>query len=395
MIKEGENMSELILKLFSRGGSLTEAKRRERFGIASGIVGIFCNIILCILKFVVGSVTNSVSITADAVNNLSDASSNIVTIFGAKLANKPVDDEHPFGHGRMEYISALVVSFFIFLMGFELGKSSIEKIIHPEEVKFSIVSVIVLIATILVKLWMAYFNNKIYKKTDNVNAKAVKQDSLNDCIATAATIVALLISHFTSFKYADGIIGVIVAVIVILAGIGIVKDIIGNLLGKAPDPELVKGIEELMLAEESILGVHDLIVHDYGPGRIIASVHAEVPCDGDILEIHEVIDKVEKIISKRLNIMICIHMDPVAVNDERINKYKEIITQIIKDYDSSFTFHDFRVVEGKYKTNIIFDLVIPHKYSKPHREIIKELQARANEKDMGLMLVLTIEHSFT
>lgn len=387
-------MSELILRLFTGRKQLSDSKRRERFGIASGAVGIFCNVLLCILKFIIGSLTNSVSITADAVNNLSDASSNIVTIFGAKLANKPVDDEHPFGHGRMEYISALIVSFFIFLMGIELGKSSIEKIIHPEDVKFSIASAVVLVCAILIKLWMAYFNRQIYKKTGNVNAKAVMQDSLNDCIATAATIAALLISHFTSFKYADGIIGVIVAVIVIFAGIGIVKDIIGNLLGKAPDPELVKGIEELMLAEESIVGVHDLIVHDYGPGRIIASAHAEVPCDADILEIHEVIDKVEKIISKKLNIMICIHMDPVAVNDEHINEYRNMIAEVISEYDPSFSFHDFRMVEGKHRTNIIFDLVIPHRYPKPNREILKELQERASARDKSVFLVITIENSF-
>lgn len=387
-------MSELILKLFTGGKQLTGIKRRERYGIASGAVGIFCNVILCILKFIIGTAANSVSITADAVNNLSDASSNIVTILGTKLANKPVDDEHPFGHGRMEYISALIVSFFIFLMGFELGKNSIEKIIHPEEVRFSIAYAAVLVFAILVKLWMAFFNNKIYKKTNNINAKAVRQDCLNDCIATAATIAALLISHFTSFKYADGIIGVIVAVIVILAGIEIVKDIIGNLLGKAPDPELVKNIEELMLAEESISGVHDLIVHDYGPGRIIASAHAEVPCDADILEIHEVIDKVEKIISKKLNIMICIHMDPVAVNDEHINEYRAMMEEIISEYDPAFSFHDFRIVEGRYRTNIIFDLVIPHRYPKTRREIIKELQKAASSRDEKVFLVITIENSF-
>ncbi len=214
----------------------------------------------------------------------------------------------------MEYISALIVSFFIFLMGFELGKSSIEKIIHPEDVKFSAATLIVLLASIAVKLWMAFFNNRLFRITNNVNMKAVKQDSLNDCIATAATIAALLISSFTPFKRADGIIGVIVAIIVIIAGIGIVKDIISNLLGKAPDPELVKQIEDIMLAENDIAGVHDLIVHDYGPGRIIASAHAEVPCNVDVLKLHDMIDNVEKLISRRLNIMICIHMDPVVVD---------------------------------------------------------------------------------
>ena len=373
---------------------LPELKKRERYGIVSGIVGIICNIILSVSKFFIGVLSNSVSIMADGINNLSDASSNIVTILGAKLANKPVDAEHPFGHGRMEYISALVVAFLIFLMGFELGKSSIEKIINPQEVTFSIVSLVVLILSIVVKLWLAGFNGKIFKKTNNVNAKAVKQDSLNDCLATSAAIVALLISSFTDFIYADGIIGLIVAFVVILAGVGILNDIVGNLLGKAPDPELVKSIEDLMLKEKWIYGVHDLIIHDYGPGRIIASAHAEVPCDADILEVHEVIDRVEKEINSKLKIVMCIHMDPIAVNDENINRYKKIISEVIEEYDKDFKFHDFRIVEGKNQTNVIFDLVIPHKYEKTNDVILKELRAKVKEKKKEINLVVTIEHSY-
>lgn len=387
-------MSELIFKLFIERKMLTKNQEREKYSVLSGAVGIICNLVLCILKFIVGTVTNSVSITADGVNNLSDASSNIVTIFGAKLSNKPVDKEHPFGHGRMEYISALAVSFFIFLMGFELAKSSVEKIMHPEDVKFRLGALIVLIASILVKLWMAFFNNKIYKKTNNINAKAVKQDCLNDCIATAATILALLISAFTGFKYADGIIGVVVAVIVFLAGINIVKDIIGNLLGKAPNHELVAEIERIMTEEDYILGVHDLIVHDYGPGRTIASVHAEVPCNANILEIHEVIDKVEKRISKELNIMICVHMDPIAVDNEQINEYKKMVKKVLNSYNSDFSFHDFRVVEGRNRTNFIFDLVIPHQYPKSGSEIISDLQNEIKKEDPTIFLVVTVEHSF-
>ena len=387
-------MGELILKLFVENKDLPELKKRERYGIVSGIVGIICNIILSVSKFFIGVLSNSVSIMADGINNLSDASSNIVTILGAKLANKPVDAEHPFGHGRMEYISALVVAFLIFLMGFELGKSSIEKIINPQEVTFSIVSLVVLILSIVVKLWLAGFNGKIFKKTNNVNAKAVKQDSLNDCLATFAAIIALLISSFTDFIYADGIIGLIVAFVVILAGVGILNDIVGNLLGKAPDPELVKSIEELMLKEKWIYGVHDLIIHDYGPGRIIASAHAEVPCDADILEVHEVIDRVEKEINSKLKIVICIHMDPIAVNDENINRYKKIISEVIEEYDKDFKFHDFRIVEGKKQTNVIFDLVIPHKYEKTNDVILKELRAKVKEKKKEINLVVTIEHSY-
>ena len=387
-------MGELILKIFVENKDLSELKKRERYGIVSGIVGILCNIILSVSKFFIGVISNSVSIMADGINNLSDASSNIVTILGTKLANKPVDAEHPFGHGRMEYISALVVAFLIFLMGFELGKSSIEKIINPQEVTFSIVSLVVLILSIVIKLWLAGFNDKIFKKTNNVNAKAVKQDSLNDCLATFAAIIALLISSFTDFIYADGIIGLIVAFVVVLAGIDIIKDIVGNLLGKAPDPELVKSIEELMPKEKWIYGVHDLIIHDYGPGRIIASAHAEVPCDADILEVHEVIDRVEKEINSKLNIVICIHMDPIAVNDENINRYKKIISEVIEEYDKDFKFHDFRIVEGKKQTNVIFDLVIPYKYEKANDVILKELRAKVKEKKKEINLVITIEHSY-
>lgn len=387
-------MGELILKIFVENKDLSELKKRERYGIVSGIVGILCNIILSVSKFFIGVISNSVSIMADGINNLSDASSNIVTILGTKLANKPVDAEHPFGHGRMEYISALVVAFLIFLMGFELGKSSIEKIINPQEVTFSIVSLVVLILSIVIKLWLAGFNDKIFKKTNNVNAKAVKQDSLNDCLATFAAIIALLISSFTDFIYADGIIGLIVAFVVVLAGIDIIKDIVGNLLGKAPDPELVKSIEDLITKEKWIYGVHDLIIHDYGPGRIIASVHAEVPCDADILEVHEVIDRVEKEINSKLNIVICIHMDPIAVNDENINRYKKIISEVIEEYDKDFKFHDFRIVEGKKQTNVIFDLVIPHKYEKTNDVILKELREKVKEKKKEINLVITIEHSY-
>lgn len=387
-------MGELILKIFVENKDLSELKKRERYGIVSGIVGILCNIILSVSKFFIGVISNSVSIMADGINNLSDASSNIVTILGTKLANKPVDAEHPFGHGRMEYISALVVAFLIFLMGFELGKSSIEKIINPQEVTFSIVSLVVLILSIVIKLWLAGFNDKIFKKTNNVNAKAVKQDSLNDCLATFAAIIALLISSFTDFIYADGIIGLIVAFVVVLAGIDIIKDIVGNLLGKAPDPELVKSIEDLITKEKWIYGVHDLIIHDYGPGRIIASVHAEVPCDADILEVHEVIDRVEKEINSKLNIVICIHMDPIAVNDENINRYKKIISEVIEEYDKDFKFHDFRIVEGKKQTNVIFDLVIPYKYEKTNDVILKELREKVKEKKKEINLVITIEHSY-
>lgn len=367
---------------------------RERLGIFSGIFGIICNALLCTIKFFVGTATGSVSITADAVNNLSDAGTSLVTIAGTKLANKPVDEEHPFGHGRIEYISALIVSFFIFLMSFELAKSSVEKIIHPQDIKFNIWYIAVLAAAILIKLFMAYFNNILYKKTDNINLKAVMQDSLNDCIATGATISALLISSLTSFKRADGIIGLVVAVIIFFAGVGIVKDILGRLLGQPPSEELVKSIEEIMMSEKQIVGVHDLIVHDYGPGRIIASAHAEVPSTVDIVEIHDVIDNVEKKISKELKIVICVHMDPIVVDDEEVESYKALTKSILTDMNSEYSFHDFKMVKGPTHTNLIFDLVVPYDKKKTNVEILRELRNEFKEKDKNINLVVTVEHSY-
>lgn len=386
-------MTKLLLKLFVKDYENDASANRDKIALLSGFAGIFCNVLLCVGKLIVGTVTNSVSITGDALNNLSDAGSNVFTIAGTKLASKPVDEEHPFGHGRMEYISSLIISIFIFLMGFELGKSSIDKILHPQSVKFSLVSLFVLIAAVGVKMWMAVFNNRLYKITGNINMKAVSRDSLNDCIATGATIAALLISHFTSFKYADGIMGLIVTILIFIAGIDILKDVLGSLLGKAPDPELVKGIEEIMLSNDKIVGVHDLIVHDYGPGRIIASAHAEVPCDCDILEIHDIIDNIEKEISRKLNIIICIHMDPIAVNDEVVNKYKEVVDTIVKDYNTEFSFHDFRMVKGNTHTNLIFDLTVPYSYHDKNK-IAKDISARISNYDNTLNAVITVEHAY-
>lgn len=381
-------MTDFLIKKF-----IKDKNNRESYSILSGIAGIVCNILLSISKFIVGIVTNSVSITADAANNLSDASSSIVTIAGAKIASKPVDEDHPFGHGRAEYISAMIVSFFIFIMGFELAKSSIVKIFNPEDVVFSIPSLIVLLLAIPIKLWLSYFNNKLYKITGNQNMKATMQDSLNDCFATGATIISLLVSAFTKFNI-DGYIGIGVAVIIFLAGYDIIKDIISNLLGKAPDEEFVKQIEDMMLEEEYIVGVHDLIIHDYGPGKTIVSAHAEVPADKNIMEIHDVIDNVEKRISKELKIAICIHMDPIVTNDSEVSKYRDMVAEIIENYSSDFSFHDFRMVKGPTHTNLIFDLVTPKNCKEQPSEIVKNLRKAVREKDENLFIVVTVEHSY-
>lgn len=383
-------MSDLLIKLATKKSDNT----RERLTLLSGIFGIICNIFLCILKFTVGAISGSVSITADALNNLSDAGSSIVTLVGARLSNKPVDKEHPFGHGRIEYISALIISFLIFLMGFELAKSSVEKIIHVQEVKFSIWYLVLLLCAVLIKLYMAFFNNKLFKITDNINLKAIKQDSLNDCIATGATIIALLISALTPFKRADGIIGLVVAVVIIISGINIVKDITGKLLGQAPDEKLVKNIERIMLENEMIVGVHDLIVHDYGPNRIIASAHAEVPSTADITEIHDIIDNIEKEISSELKIAICIHMDPIVMNDKEIDSYKKLTAELLREINDNYSFHDFKMVKGTTHTNLIFDLVVPFDKHKKSADVLREVQQKFKEYDKSINLVITVEHSY-
>lgn len=305
-------MSRLIIKLFLKNAD----KNRAKYGLVSGFTGIFCNAVLFISKFIIGSITGSVSITADAVNNLSDVLSNIFTIIGARLAAKPNDKEHPFGHGRMEYISAMIMSIFIFTMGIELGKSSIEKIIHPESVHFSLISTAVLIMAIGVKLWMSYFNKRLYKMSGNINMKAAAQDSLNDCIATAAAILALLISSFTGFKRADGIIGIIVAAVILFSGFEIIKDVISRLLGRAPSEDIVNEIRNIIISKQNITGVHDIIIHDYGPKKTFASAHAEVPPESNIVEIHEEIDSAEKEIAQKLGIEITIHTDPINEKTE-------------------------------------------------------------------------------
>lgn len=381
-------MTKLLISIINKKGA-----KRESYGVMSGIVGIICNLVLSVFKFIVGNLSGSISVTADALNNLSDMASNSVTIAGTKLASKPVDKEHPFGHGRLEYISALAVSGLILVMGFELAKSSIEKIIHPETLDFSIVYIIVLGTSILVKLWMAYFNNKLYKISDNINLKTVKQDSLNDCLATLATIIALSVTHIWGIKWFDGAIGLAVSVIILLSGIDIAKDIVGRLLGRPPKKELVDEIENEITKPDIIIGVHDLIVHDYGPGRIIASAHAEVPADANIVKIHDVIDNVEQTIMDKYNIIISLHTDPIEINDEEVNKYKALAEEIIKGYNSKFTFHDFRVVKGETHINLVFDLIIP--FDKEDKaKINADLVSLFAQRDKKLVAVIKIEHSY-
>lgn len=384
-------MTKLLINIAKKRN---ENNYRSALGVMSGIVGILCNLLLCAVKFILGSLSGSVSITADAMNNLSDAASNIVTIVSTKLSDKPVDKEHPFGHGRIEYISALIVAFLIFLMGFELGKSSVEKIIHPTGMEFSLVYIAIIVIAIFVKVWMSYFNKKLYKETDNINLKAVSQDSLNDCISTGATIVSMLVCRVFGIAWFDGVVGLFVSLFIIISGVGIVKEILGPLLGQPPEKELVDNIKNIMLKEELIIGVHDLIVHDYGPGRIIASAHAEVPSNVDVMAVHDVIDNIEQEIYEKLKIVICIHMDPVVIDDKEVEQYRQLCARILNEYNSEYSFHDFRMVKGETHTNLIFDIVVPIDKEYDKIKIINDVTELFKKEDEKLCLVLTIEHSY-
>ncbi|MGN0804177.1 MAG: cation diffusion facilitator family transporter [Candidatus Coproplasma sp.] len=369
--------------------------KREQAGIVSGVTGIVLNVILCVFKFIVGVLTLSISIIADAFNNLSDAVSNVVTIIGSVVSDKPVDKEHPFGHGRMEYISALIVAFLIFVMGFELGKSSIERIISPEALNFELLYIFVPVGSVCVKAFFAIFNHVLYKKTGNLNLKAIRQDSINDCIATSGTIVALTVASKTSLIWFDGAIGLCVSLFVVFSGIGILKDVLGPLIGQAPSKELVENIKKIMLEEEYIVGIHDVIVHDYGASKIIASAHAEMPADVDVVKLHSAIDRAEKRIESELHVAMCIHIDPVKLNDEETERYRALTQSVIKDYCADFDFHDFRIIKREDGVTVIFELVIPYGEKRSPEEISAEVEKRFKDADGSVKAVIKVEHAFS
>ncbi len=388
-------MTKLLIKLFIKDSENTaDPAVRSRYGMLSGVVGIVCNILLTAAKFVVGSVTGSIAITADAANNLSDAGSSAVTLASFKLANRPADDEHPFGHGRIEYVSALIVSFIILLIGGELIRSSVEKIMNPSPLQFSMAALVVLVLSIGMKLWMAIFNRNIGKKINSTAVGAVVMDSVSDTAATAVSMIALILSKFTSVPL-DGYMGIIVALFIIATGIGIFKDTLNELLGAPASPETVLELEKEILSYDGIIGVHDLMVHDYGPGRVFASAHAEVPSDCDIMACHDTIDQIERDIKHKFQMNIVLHMDPLVVNDERINTLREAVSEIASETDRAFSVHDFRMVEGPTHTNLIFDLVIPHKYPLGKKQIKEALDEKIKDR-LGekYFTVITVENSF-
>lgn len=354
-------------------------KVRREYGILCGVVGIFLNICLFAGKFLAGRISNSIAITADAFNNLSDAGSSFVTLLGFKMAGAKPDSEHPFGHGRIEYISGLCVAAAILLMAYELIRDSIAKIRYPEETEFSAPVLIILAASILVKLYMACYNYRIGKRIDSAAMRATGADSLSDMCATAVVLAATLVGHYTGVQI-DGWCGVLVGIFILFAGFGAAKETLNPLLGQAPDKEFVNQIEEIVMAHEEIRGLHDLIVHDYGPGRQMISLHAEVAAEGNLLEIHDVIDNVENELQTRLGCDATIHMDPIVTADEHVRELRETVTGLIRGIDPVISMHDFRVVMGQTHTNLIFDLLVPFQFPIRDEALMQLVQERVRER---------------
>ncbi len=387
-------MTKVLVKLFVKDyEKIEDTKVRERYGTLSSVVGIICNIILFVAKFIMGTIANSISIISDGFNNLSDCASCVVTLFGYKMAAKPADKDHPFGHGRFEYLTSLIIAMVIMLVGFELFTDSLDKIIHPEKVDFSYMVLATLIISILIKLWMSGFNNKLGKKINSSVMLATAKDSLNDVIATSATIVALVASIWTKAPV-DGIMGLVVSVFILISGFGIIRETVDELLGQPADEELVEKIKDMVSENPYALGMHDLIIHSYGPGNLIGSVHIEVDGKGNIMEIHDVIDELERDIYEELNIMMTIHMDPVEMDNEFLNECRTMMIAIVKDVDSKFSLHDFRVVSGPSHTNLIFDMVIPHECKMTEKEIKGEINKRLEGKDKKYYTVITFDREF-
>ena len=384
----------LVNKFIKDSTNIKSTEVRTRYGMLASVVGIFCNVLLFSVKLTIGLILSSLAVTADAFNNLSDAASSIISFIGVKMAGKPADAEHPFGHGRIEYIAALIVSFLVIEVGFTFFKSSISKILHPEEISFDLVPFVILILSILVKLWMAFFNNKLGKRIDSKVMLATAADSLGDVITTSATVLSIIICHFTSINV-DAIAGLIVSAIVIWSGISIAKDTLEPLIGERVPAELYQKITDIVESYDGIVGTHDLIVHNYGPNRSMATIHAEVPNDINIEVSHEIIDKIERDVKKDLNILLVIHMDPVEMRDEEVLSLREKTSRIVHALDPKLNFHDFRVLKENEQRNLIFDLVIPDSYSeKDANRVMHQLVSLLHEMDGNVECIITLDRSF-
>ena len=367
-------MTELLLRLFIKDREHTDdPDTRADIGKLAGITGIVCNLLLFAGKLVMGLLSGALSIVADAVNNLTDASSSVVTLLGFRMAQQPADEDHPFGHARYEYLSGLAVSALILVIGFELATSSLKKIIHPEAVEFSYVAILVLVASIAVKLWMSLFFNRLGKTIRSTALTATAADSRNDCVATGAVLAGLLIGHFLKINV-DGWFGLGVALFILWSGIQNAKETISPLLGERAEKELIDKLTKLVMSHDKILGIHDLLIHDYGPGQRYATLHAEVSAEEDPLDSHELIDDIECDALEELNVHLVIHYDPVVLNDPEWNAVSAMLRKIVADMDPDFSIHDFRMVRGSDRTTLIFDVVIPFDKMKNRKEIKKQIR---------------------
>ena len=392
-------MTELLINMFVKDkDNLKSQKVRTAYGNFACIVGIICNILLFGGKFLVGTLFGSMSIAADAINNLTDASSNIVSLIGFKLGSRPADEEHPYGHARYEYIAGLVVSAMVIFMGTELMKSGIDKILHPTGVEFSWLSIAVLIASIGLKLWLSIFNTNIGKRINSEALLATAADSRNDCISTGAVLIATVIIHFTNLPVIDGIMGCLVAIFILYSGIMLVKDTLRPILGTTPDPDEIKEIKEQVLGYENVLGIHDLMVHDYGPGNRLLSFHIEMPADYDVMKSHDLIDNIEKDILRDFGMQTTIHFDPVITNDPHIDEIKILLTEITEKWDDKVSVHDLRVVPGPTHTNVVFDCVVPFDYFGKNREkaqlLVQSIKTAVTEKWNDHICVIILEKDF-
>ncbi len=397
-------MTDLLLRLFIKEykearknskGAVSVAiipgeKDRLKLGVLSGVVGIILNVILSVFKMIFGAITKSISIVADGANNIFDAVSSVINLVGFKISGKPADEEHPFGHGRVEYISALTLAFFILIMGVELIKSSVDRFTNPEKVIFSVPAVVVLVLSIFGKIWLALFNRKIGKIMNSVAVDAVVTDSIGDILATTCSLIALIASKFTDFPI-DGIMGIIVALIIIYAGIDIIKGTMGPLLGEPPAKATVDKLEELVMSFDGIVGIHDLVLHSYGHSKIIGSLHAEVPAEVDILHSHDTIDLIERTVMEKLGIEISIHMDPI-INDERTHDLKNSVSEIITNICPDASMHDFRIVDGPTHTNLIFDVVLPRKIA--DNDFKNMVECEVKQLDERYFTVINIDRNY-
>ncbi|HIV25868.1 MAG TPA: cation transporter [Candidatus Scatomonas pullistercoris] len=388
-------MIQFLVRRFVKNYEDTEnTDVRTAYGILSSVVGIFCNVLLFGVKFAIGLLMRSMAVTADAFNNLSDAASSVIGFVGVKMASKPADKDHPFGHGRMEYIAALIVSFLVIEVGITFFRSAIDKIRNPEELAFSWISFIILALSVGVKLWLSVFNRTLGRRIDSKVMLATAADSMGDVITTSATLASIIVCRFTGANI-DGIVGLLVSVIVIWSGISIARDTLEPLIGRGADPKLYADIKELVESYDGIVGTHDLIIHNYGPGRSMASIHAEVPRDVDIETSHEVIDRAEREVSKKLGIFLVIHMDPVEIHDARVLAIREKLGRVLRALDEQLTFHDFRVVFGKEQINLIFDLVVPFTYNEQEEvKLSQQVMALMQEVDARYQCVITMDRSF-